>query len=43
MRYGKSDSIVDSAKKLCSYIKDEVEDLCSYVSDNTCGDGVSFD
>ena len=38
MRYGKSNKIVDSAKQMCSHIKDEMENLCSYVSDNTCGE-----
>ena len=34
-RFGKSNSIVEKTKKLCSLIKDEVESMCSYVSDNT--------
>ncbi len=36
-RFGKSKSVGNKAKELCSHIADEVKDVCSYVSDNTGG------
>lgn len=41
-RFGKSYSIGDKAKKMCSYINDKVKDVCSDISTDTCGDGGAF-
>ena len=35
-RFGKSASVVDKAKKMCSDVSDKVKDVYSNVSDNTC-------
>ena len=42
-RFGKSSSIGDKVKKMCSDISDEVKGVCSDVSVNTCGDCVPLE